>query len=107
MVFDWNEEKNEQLKKERKIGFERIVIAIEAGDIVLARGSLRGVVAAINLSKATFKKIKQNLFLKQDVRFITLILNITLSLRVTVFSLLHLTSMNPIFQPLILLLILQ
>lgn len=37
-------------------------IAIEAGDIVLARGSLRGVVASINLSKATFRKIKQNLF---------------------------------------------
>ncbi|MEK6915468.1 MAG: copper-translocating P-type ATPase [Nanoarchaeota archaeon] len=37
-------------------------IAIEAGDIVLARGSLLGVVEAINLSKATFKKIKQNLF---------------------------------------------
>ncbi len=37
-------------------------IAIEAGDIVLARGSLRGVVASIELSKATFSKIKQNLF---------------------------------------------
>ncbi len=37
-------------------------IAIEAGDLVLARGSLVGVVQAINLSKATFKKIKQNLF---------------------------------------------
>jgi len=37
-------------------------IAIESGDIVLARGSLVGVVQAINLSKATFKKIKQNLF---------------------------------------------
>jgi len=37
-------------------------IAIEAGDIVLARGSLLGVVQAINLSKATFGKIKQNLF---------------------------------------------
>lgn len=37
-------------------------IAIEAGDIVLARGSLIGVVQAITLSKATFKKIKQNLF---------------------------------------------
>ncbi|MEK6925511.1 MAG: copper-translocating P-type ATPase [Nanoarchaeota archaeon] len=37
-------------------------IAIEAGDIVLARGSLLGVVQAINLSKATFRKIKQNLF---------------------------------------------
>ena len=34
MVFDWNEEKNEQLKKERNIGFERIIIAIEAGDIL-------------------------------------------------------------------------
>ena len=37
-------------------------IAIEAGDIVLAKGSLIGVVQGINLSKATFKKIKQNLF---------------------------------------------
>ena len=37
-------------------------IAIEAGDIVLAKGSLTGVVQAINLSKETFKKIKQNLF---------------------------------------------
>ena len=37
-------------------------IAIESGDIVLARGSLIGVVQAINLSKATFRKIKQNLF---------------------------------------------
>ncbi len=37
-------------------------IAIESGDIILARGSLTGVVHAINLSKATFRKIKQNLF---------------------------------------------
>lgn len=37
-------------------------IAIEAGDIVLAKGSLIGVVQAIRLSKATFRKIKQNLF---------------------------------------------
>ena len=37
-------------------------IAIEAGDIVLAKGSLEGVVQGINLSKATFRKIKQNLF---------------------------------------------
>ena len=37
-------------------------IAIESGDIVLANGSLIGVVQAINLSKATFRKIKQNLF---------------------------------------------
>jgi Cu+-exporting ATPase len=37
-------------------------IAIESGDIVLVKGSLTGVVESINLSKATFKKIKQNLF---------------------------------------------
>ena len=37
-------------------------IAIESGDIVLVRGNLDGVVSAIRLSKATFKKIKQNLF---------------------------------------------
>lgn len=37
-------------------------IAIEAGDIVLAKGSLVGVAQAIILSKATFSKIKQNLF---------------------------------------------
>lgn len=37
-------------------------IAIEAGDLVLAKGSLTGVVQSINLSKATFSKIKQNLF---------------------------------------------
>ncbi len=37
-------------------------IAIEAGDLVLAKGSLIGVVQTIELSKATFRKIKQNLF---------------------------------------------
>ena len=37
-------------------------IAIESGDLVLVKGSLMGVVQAINLSKKTFKKIKQNLF---------------------------------------------
>tara|TARA_Y100000310_G_scaffold342852_1_gene447876 strand:- start:549 stop:2480 length:1932 start_codon:yes stop_codon:yes gene_type:complete len=37
-------------------------IAIEAGDIVLANGSLGGVTQSINLSRATFGKIKQNLF---------------------------------------------
>jgi len=37
-------------------------IAIESGDIVLASGKLTGVVSAIKLSKATFSKIKQNLF---------------------------------------------
>lgn len=37
-------------------------VAIEAGDIVLVKGDLPAVLKAINLSKATFKKIKQNLF---------------------------------------------
>jgi uncharacterized DUF497 family protein len=29
MVFDWNESKNQQLKKDRGISFEKIVLAIE------------------------------------------------------------------------------
>jgi Cu+-exporting ATPase len=37
-------------------------IAIESGDIVLTSGSLSGVNSAITLSRATFRKIKQNLF---------------------------------------------
>ncbi len=37
-------------------------IAIEASDITLVRGELTGVIEAINLSRETFKKIKQNLF---------------------------------------------
>ncbi|MBN1445440.1 MAG: copper-translocating P-type ATPase [Candidatus Omnitrophica bacterium] len=37
-------------------------IAIEAGDIILARGDLDGVVSSILLSRETFKKIRQNLF---------------------------------------------
>ena len=37
-------------------------IAIEASDVTLVRGELSGVVEAINLSRATFKKIRQNLF---------------------------------------------
>lgn len=37
-------------------------IAIEAGDVTLVRGHLTGVVEAINLSRATLRKIKQNLF---------------------------------------------
>ncbi len=37
-------------------------IAIEASDITLVRGQLTGVVEAINLSRATFRKIRQNLF---------------------------------------------
>ena len=34
MVFDWSEEKNSQLKKERDISFERIVLAIDEGSIL-------------------------------------------------------------------------
>jgi Cu+-exporting ATPase len=37
-------------------------IAIEAGDVVLVRGNLMDVVKTINLSRATFRKIRQNLF---------------------------------------------
>ena len=37
-------------------------IAIEASDITLVRGDLSSIVAAVRLSRATFKKIKQNLF---------------------------------------------
>ncbi len=37
-------------------------IAIEASDVTLVRGELTGVVEAVNLSRATFRKIKQNLF---------------------------------------------
>lgn len=37
-------------------------VAIESGDIVLVKGDLPGVLRAIKLSKATFTKIKQNLF---------------------------------------------
>jgi len=37
-------------------------IAIEASDVTLVRGDLSGVVTAVKLSRATFRKIKQNLF---------------------------------------------
>ena len=37
-------------------------IAIEAADITLVRGDLWGLVSAIRLSQATFRKIRQNLF---------------------------------------------
>ncbi len=37
-------------------------IAMEAGDIVLVRGDLRGVARAIALSRATMRTIRQNLF---------------------------------------------
>ena len=39
-----------------------IDVAIESGDIVIMRGNLDGVVAAIGLSRATMRNIKQNLF---------------------------------------------
>ena len=34
MVFDWDEEKNKQLKSERNISFERIIVAIEEDNIL-------------------------------------------------------------------------
>lgn len=37
-------------------------VAMEAGDVTLMRGDLRGIVAAIRLSRATMTNIKQNLF---------------------------------------------
>jgi Cu+-exporting ATPase len=37
-------------------------VAMEAGDITLMKGDLRSIVAALKLSKATMKIIKQNLF---------------------------------------------
>jgi Cu+-exporting ATPase len=37
-------------------------VAIESGDIVLVKGDLSAVVKAVKLSRATFTKIKQNLF---------------------------------------------
>ncbi len=37
-------------------------VAMEAADVTLMRGDLRSIVAAVQLSKATMKNIKQNLF---------------------------------------------
>ncbi len=34
MIFNWNEKKNFQLKESRGIGFERIVVAIEEGNLL-------------------------------------------------------------------------
>ncbi|MFO7726693.1 MAG: heavy metal translocating P-type ATPase [Desulfonatronovibrio sp.] len=39
-----------------------IDVAIESGDIVLMRGDLNGVLTALDLSRATVRNIKQNLF---------------------------------------------
>jgi Cu+-exporting ATPase len=56
-------------------------IAIEAGDVILVRGDISSVVSAIKLSKATFRKIKQNLFW-------AFIYN-TIAVPVAIFGLLH------------------
>ena len=37
-------------------------VAIEAGDVTLISGSLRGVLAAIAISRATMRNVRQNLF---------------------------------------------
>ena len=37
-------------------------IAIESADMIVVQGSLTGVVRAVRLSRATFRKIRQNLF---------------------------------------------
>lgn len=34
MVFDWDADKNNWLKKERKISFEQLVVVVEAGDLL-------------------------------------------------------------------------
>jgi len=39
-----------------------IDVAIESGDIILMRGDLRGVLTSLDLSRATVRNIKQNLF---------------------------------------------
>jgi Cu+-exporting ATPase len=37
-------------------------VAIESGDVILTSGDMRGVAKAIQLSRATMRTIKQNLF---------------------------------------------
>ncbi len=39
--FDWDEEKNQKLKKERDIGFEEIVVAINEGKLLTTLGHRR------------------------------------------------------------------
>jgi hypothetical protein len=34
MTFDWNESKNQTLKNERAVSFERIVVAVEEGHLL-------------------------------------------------------------------------
>jgi Cu+-exporting ATPase len=47
-------------------------IAIEASDVTLVRGDLAGVVTAVRLSRATFRKIRQNLFWALFYNFIAI-----------------------------------
>lgn len=56
-------------------------IAIEASDVTLVRGELSGVVSAIKLSRATFRKIRQNLFWAYFYN--------TVAIPIAVFGLLH------------------
>jgi len=37
-------------------------VAIESGDVILASGNLKGIAKAIQLSRATMKTVRQNLF---------------------------------------------
>ncbi|TGN00021.1 DUF4258 domain-containing protein [Leptospira dzoumogneensis] len=34
MIFDWDNDKNETLKSERNISFERVVVEIESGSVL-------------------------------------------------------------------------
>ncbi len=56
-------------------------IAIEASDVTLVRGELSGVVSAIRLSRATFSKIRQNLFWAYFYN--------TIAIPIAIFGLLH------------------
>lgn len=56
-------------------------IAIEASDVTLVRGELSGVVSAIKLSRATFSKIRQNLFWAYFYN--------TIAIPIAIFGLLH------------------
>ncbi|MFH1783716.1 MAG: heavy metal translocating P-type ATPase [bacterium] len=56
-------------------------IAIEASDVTLVRGELSGVVSAIKLSRATFRKIRQNLFWAYFYN--------TIAIPIAIFGLLH------------------
>lgn len=56
-------------------------IAIEASDVTLVRGELSGVVSAIRLSRATFTKIRQNLFWAYFYN--------TVAIPIAIFGLLH------------------